>query len=62
VERGAAAAAFGREFSSTPLDDRSGEAFEDDGSEEAIEEDGSAEAIEGRGLAMKLLECSVSAK
>jgi hypothetical protein len=60
--RDAAAAAFGREFSSTLLDDGSEEALEDDGNDEATEEDGSAEAIEGRGLAMKLLECSVLAK
>jgi hypothetical protein len=60
VGRDATAVAFGRELSSTVLDD--GEAFEDDGSKEAIEEDGSAEAIEGRGLAMKLLECSALAR
>jgi hypothetical protein len=60
--RAAVATAFGREFSSRRLDDGSGEAFEDDGSEEAIREDWSAEAFEGRGLAMKLLECSVAAK
>jgi hypothetical protein len=60
--RDAAAAAFGREFSSTLLDDGSDEALEDDGNDEATEEDGSEDAIEGRGLAMKLLECSVLAK
>jgi hypothetical protein len=60
--QGAAAAAFGREFTSTLADGRSEEAFDDDGSDEAFEDDGIAAAIEGRRLAVKLRECTVSAK
>jgi hypothetical protein len=60
--QGAAAAAFGREFTSTLADGGNKGAFDDDGSDEAFEDDWIAAAIEGRRLAVKLRVCTVLAK